>query len=157
VANEQNLKPFDSSQNREEAKKNGKKGGVASGAARRKKGAARKMLMEVLAFKPVITPALRNGIVQLGGDPDTGEYTTEMLMQIALAQKVMKGDTKAYELYMKTIGEDPATVLEERKLQLEKEAVKAIRNSDGFMEAMNGMAGEVFADGGDTPDAVEDE
>lgn len=37
MANEQNLKPFTSEQNREEAKKNGKRGGIASGIARREK------------------------------------------------------------------------------------------------------------------------
>ena len=50
-----------------------------------------------------------------------------------------------------------ATVLEEKRLKLEKEAFKAIKNSDGFMSAMTGIAEEVFDDGGDTPDAVEDE
>lgn len=35
MANEQNLKPFTSDQNREEAAKNGKKGGIKSGEARR--------------------------------------------------------------------------------------------------------------------------
>lgn len=37
MANEENLKPFTSNQDREEAKKNGIKGGIASGEARRKK------------------------------------------------------------------------------------------------------------------------
>ena len=37
MANEQNLIPFTSDQDREEARKNGKKGGKASGEARRKK------------------------------------------------------------------------------------------------------------------------
>ena len=34
MANGKNLKPFDKTQSREEAKKNGKKGGIASGKAR---------------------------------------------------------------------------------------------------------------------------
>lgn len=37
MANEENLKPFTSNQDREEAKKNGIKGGIASGEVRRKK------------------------------------------------------------------------------------------------------------------------
>lgn len=44
MANEQNLKNFDSNQDREEAAKNGKKGGIASGAARRRKRDIRKAL-----------------------------------------------------------------------------------------------------------------
>ena len=42
MANNENLKPFDSNQSREEAKKNGRKGGIKSGEVRR----ARKTLRE---------------------------------------------------------------------------------------------------------------
>ena len=134
-----------------------KKAGIASGVAKRKKNAARMWLKEILAYKPKITPAMRAGIENLGGDPDSGNYTTEALIMVALAQKGMKGDTRAMELYLEMLGEDPKTVLEEKRMALEKQALKEIRNSDGFMEAMNGMAEEAFTDGGDTPDAVEDE
>lgn len=48
MANEQNLTPFTSEQNREEAVKNGKKGGVNSGKARRRKADLRKMAQQVL-------------------------------------------------------------------------------------------------------------
>ena len=51
MAKEDNLIPFDSNQNREEAKKNGKKGGKASGVARRKKKEAREYLITVLEGK----------------------------------------------------------------------------------------------------------
>lgn len=44
MANEKNLKNFDSNQSREEAAKNGKKGGLASGAARRRKRDIKKSL-----------------------------------------------------------------------------------------------------------------
>ena len=144
-------------QSGEKAAENGRKGGIASGVAKRKKNAARTWLKEILAYKPKITPAMRAGIENLGGDPEAGNYTTEALIMVALAQKGMKGDTRAVELYLEMLGEDPKTVLEEKRMAMEKQALKEIRNSDGFMEAMNGMAEEAFADGGDTPDAVEDE
>jgi hypothetical protein len=48
MANEQNLVPFTSDQDREEAKKNGQKGGVASGKARREKRTMREILRECL-------------------------------------------------------------------------------------------------------------
>lgn len=48
MANEQNLVPFTSNQDREEASKNGKKGGVASGKARREKASILKSLNTVL-------------------------------------------------------------------------------------------------------------
>ena len=46
--NDENLIPFTSDQNREEAKKNGKKGGKASGRARREKANLRKLAQQVL-------------------------------------------------------------------------------------------------------------
>ena len=48
MANEQNLKKFDSTQSREEAKKNGKKGGIASGKARLVKKTAREYAIATL-------------------------------------------------------------------------------------------------------------
>ena len=39
---------------------------------------------------------------------------------------------------------------------VEKEAVKALKDSDGFMDAMKGIAGEVLDDGFDTPDDITD-
>ena len=157
MANEKNLKPFTSEQSREEAAKNGKKGGIASGKAKREKNAARKYLMEMLAWKPQMTADMIRRIKALGGDPDMPDITLERLTMLAMIQKSNKGDVRAAEFLLEMIGEDPRTVLEEKRLKLEKEAVKAIQNSDGFMDAMNGIAEEVFADGGDTPDAVEDE
>lgn len=156
MANEQNLIPFTSEQSREEAKKNGKKGGIASGASRRKKNAFRNYLKEVLAYKPVMTPGLRKNLTDMGADPDSGDFTIEKLAALALGQKIMKSDVKAIELMLETVGEDARTVMEEKKLKVQKQAVEAIRNADGFMDAMSGMAGEVFEDGGDTPDTIED-
>lgn len=49
---EDNLKPFDSNQSREEAKKNGKKGGKRSGEVRREKANFKRILTEVFEGKP---------------------------------------------------------------------------------------------------------
>lgn len=141
----------------EEAVKNGSKGGKASVIARRKKGAARKYLAMIMAMKPVITPGMRDNLIKLGADPDTQEFTAEAIAMVSLTQKAMKGDVRAIELYLSMFGEDPKTIIEKERLKTQQEAVKAITNSDGFMESMKGIAMEVFADGGDTPDAVEDE
>ena len=48
MANEQNLVPFTSDQNREEAARNGRKGGKASGKARREKADLRRMAQALL-------------------------------------------------------------------------------------------------------------
>lgn len=141
----------------EEQVKLAKKAGQASGVARRKKNAARKYLAMIMALKPKITPALRDNLIKMGADPDVQEFTAEALTMIALTQKAMKGDVRAIELYLSMFGEDPKTIIEKERLKTQQDAIKAFTNSDGFMDAMKGIAGEVFADGGDTPDAVEDE
>ena len=158
MANEQNLKNGVATQFKSgaEAARNGSKGGKASGVAKRKKNAARKWLAEIMAYKPQITPNLRHGIEQLGGNVDDREYTAEALIMVALTQKAMKGDVKAMRLYLEMFGEDPRTVLEKQRLEVEKEAVKALKDSDGFMDAMKGIAGEVLDDGFDTPDDITD-
>ena len=52
MANIENLKPFDSTQDREEAKKNGRKGGKRSGEVRREKANFKRILTEVFEGKP---------------------------------------------------------------------------------------------------------
>ena len=141
----------------EEQAKISKKGWEASARARRKKNAARKYLSMIMAMKPVITPGLRDNLIKMGADPDEQEFTAEALTMVALTQKAMKGDTRAIELYLSMFGEDPKTIIEKERLKTQQEAMKAIQNSDGFMESMKDIVQEVFADGGDTPDAVEDE
>ena len=158
MANNENLKKGVATQFRagEEQAKIARKGGRASGPARRRKNAARRYLAEVMAYKPRMTSALRANLAQMGADPDLEEFTTEKLGMIALAQKVMKGDVRAIELYLSMFEEDPGTLIEKERLQVQKDAVEAIRNTDGFMEAMKGVAEEVFTVGGDTPDDIED-
>ena len=94
MANEQNLKPFTSDQNREEAAKNGKKGGVASGEARRRKRDI-KLAIEILLEKEYRS---KNGEQLLSGAE-----------AIALKQmeKALDGDTKAFEVIRDTAGQKP--------------------------------------------------
>jgi len=158
MANDENLKNGVATQFRagEEQAKIASKGGKASVAARRKKNAFRNYLREVLAYKPVMTPGLRKNLADMGADPDGGEFNIEKLAAIALGQKIMKSDVKAIELVLETLGEDARSVVAEKQLKAQKEALNVIRNADGFMDAMSGMVGEVFEDGGDTPDTIED-
>ena len=81
MANEQNLKPVTS---KKEARERGRKGGLASGEARRK----RKTLKEEL-------------ILMLS------EGETQQSVTLALIEKAMGGDTKAFEVIRDTIGEKP--------------------------------------------------
>lgn len=107
MANEQNLKPFTSDQNREEAKKNGAKGGRASGEARRRKKTMRENL-EILLSMP-----LKKG---KGADIDKGEnmqefteqnLTVEQAMLLAQIKKALKGDLDSFEAIRDLVGEKP--------------------------------------------------
>ena len=158
MANEEkNLVPhqFTSAQSREEAAKNGRKGGIASGLARRKKDAMRKNLKWMLALKPQKTPEMKRSLEKLGYDPDE-DYTVEDLITVGVLQKALSKDLRAIEMVYEFLAEDPHSVLEEKRLKVQEEAVSALKNADGFMEAMGAQVEEVFEDGGDTPDALED-
>ena len=157
MANEKNIidHQYTPSQSREEAAKNGRKGGIASGIARRKKCASRKFLKEVLAYTTKPKPGVKKMVGDIGGDSEM-PLTVEQVMTLALIRKAMAGDLRAFDMVHEYLGEDPRTLLEEKKLKVQKEAVSALKNSDGFMEALTGVTEEVFEDGGDTPDALED-
>ena len=92
MANEQNLIPFTSEQSREEAARNGQKGGIASGAARRYRKTLRADL-EALLDSPA---------------PDGSGRATAAAIALALVNRAIKGDTKAFEIIRDTIGEKPA-------------------------------------------------
>ena len=99
MANEQNLKPFTSDQDREEAAKNGRKGGKASGEARR----AKKTMKEMLDY--LLEKEIENS--------RTGEKVTyREAMLIAAIKKAIKGDIKASQFVRDTAGEAPITKTE---------------------------------------------
>ena len=105
MANEQNLQPFTSEQNREEAKKNGKKGGVASGKARREKKLFRETLEELLSMpmkegKGVDVDKIKNFAAIKGQN-----ISVQEAILIAQVQKAMKGDTRAAEYLRDTVGQ----------------------------------------------------
>ena len=81
MANEQNLKPVTS---KKEARERGRKGGLASGEARRKRTTLKEELLLTLS-----------------------EGETQQSVTLALIEKAMSGDTKAFEVIRDTIGEKP--------------------------------------------------
>ena len=81
MAGKENLRPVSS---KEEARDRGRKGGLASGEARRK----RKTLKEELRLM-------------------LSEGDTQQSVTLALIEKAMSGDTKAFEVIRDTIGEKP--------------------------------------------------
>ena len=81
MANEQNLKPVSS---KKEARERGRKGGLASVEARRKRKTLKEELLLMLS-----------------------EGETQQSVTLALIEKAMSGDTKAFEVIRDTTGEKP--------------------------------------------------
>ena len=81
MAGKDNLRPVSS---KEEARERGRKGGLASGEARRKRKTLKEELLLMLS-----------------------EGETQQSVTIALIEKAMSGDTKAFEVIRDTIGEKP--------------------------------------------------
>ena len=81
MAGKENLRPVSST---EEARERGRKGGLASGEARRKRKTLKEELLLMLS------------------DGETQQSVT-----LALIEKAMSGDTKAFEVIRDTIGEKP--------------------------------------------------
>lgn len=167
MANEQNLIPFTSDQNREEAKKNGRKGGIASGAARRAKREARETAKRVLDFKPDLPPQMLDTMRRMGlrknVTPDMRYIAT-----LAIMQKAMKGDMACYKFLIEMAGETAeAEMLEAKAEEIAKrsayadELAEPIMDSDGVRQRMSEMTDEelaqyekmcaMFDDGGDSP------
>ena len=81
MAGKENLRPVSS---KDEARERGRKGGLASGEARRKRKTLKEELLLMLS------------------DGETQQSVT-----LALIEKAMSGDTKAFEVIRDTIGEKP--------------------------------------------------
>ena len=81
MAGKDNLRPVSST---EEARERGRKGGLASGEARRKRKTLKEELLLMLS-----------------------EGETQQSVTLALIEKAMSGDTKAFEVIRDTIGERP--------------------------------------------------
>lgn len=88
MANEQNLKPFNELTEKEQ-RELARKGGKASGEARAKRKTLREELLLLL---------------------EKGD--TQERISLALLQKAMNGDTKAFEVLRDTVGEKPVDKVE---------------------------------------------
>ena len=86
MANEQNLHPI---QSVNEAREKGRKGGVASGITRRKKRKMRQILTEALLL------------------PHEDGQSIKDAMAVALINRALKGDVRAFVTIMKFVGETP--------------------------------------------------
>lgn len=94
MANEQNLKPFTSEQNREEAKKNGRKGGIASGEARRRK----KNIYEItnMMLNAKLEGKNADAVKKLVGDIPDEALTVNSMMVAGQIKSAMNGNVKSF-------------------------------------------------------------
>lgn len=102
MANEQNLVPFTSEQNREEAAKNGKKGGIASGKARRRKKTLKELgdMIGSLSVK-----SEKNKAIMREAGIEDEDMIRDTAMLFMLEAKAEKGDTNAIALIAKIRGQ----------------------------------------------------
>ena len=108
MANEKNLIPFTSDQNREE----GKKGGVASGEKRRQNKTFRdlaKVLLSVKIGKEEYNNLSQDFLKELRKIDKDINVDNKVFMLLKQIQKAKEGDTKAFEVVRDTSGETPIT------------------------------------------------
>lgn len=112
MANEQNLIPFTSDQDREEAKKNGKKGGVASGEVRR----AKKSMQELA--KIILNLSIENGEIhsveniQSIAETKGKNLTVDQAILLKQVEKALKGDLQSATFIRDTSGNKPVEKVE---------------------------------------------
>lgn len=98
MANEQNLIPFTSEQNREEAKKNGHKGGIASGEARRKQRTL-KEIGDMIGKLPMKSQKNIELLKKAGLEDE--DMIRDVGMMFRLAVNAENGDPRSIELLAK--------------------------------------------------------
>lgn len=115
------------------------------------------------SIPPLDSKSRRNleslGLAGIGKNKDT--YNLEMLLTATLVQKALRGDVKAHRLILEIMGEDARSRAAADRLEFEREVMmNSSRESDepvddGFIEAMQQAAGDVFDDEPDQPDHLE--
>ena len=107
MANKDNLKPVRS---KKEARERGKNGGIKSGEVRRERKTLKDELLLLLA---------------------TGN--TQNKVSLALIEKALSGDTKAFEVIRDTIGEKAVEKVENTNIELSYEDyIKKVEDADEY-------------------------
>ncbi|MBO6244488.1 MAG: hypothetical protein J6O41_08045 [Clostridia bacterium] len=107
MANKNNLKPV---RTKKEARERGKKGGIKSGEVRRERKTLKDELLLLLS----------------SGD-------TQNKVSLALIEKALSGDTKAFEVIRDTIGEKAVEKVENTNIELSYEDyIKKVEDADEY-------------------------
>jgi len=144
----------------EQMRERNSKAGKASVKARRVRKTAREEMLNLLQCVPQLDTKTIMSMQQLGmkGQGRANKYTLGQIARAALLQNAMHGDVGANRLVLEISGEDAKTLSLKAQMEHEKELVQMAQTaeSDGFMDALKGAAGEVFANGMDEPQNAED-
>lgn len=124
----------------DERRKNASKAGKASGAARRRKAAMRETMNRILTMQAEVEGL--SDILRADG----GESTYEEIITMAIIEKAMRGDVKAYIAIRDTLGQTTKSEedLEEQRARTAKEQAHA-----------NKLDREAKKSEGDTDEGVE--
>ena len=122
-------------------------GGKASGRARRRKAAMRDTMNRLLTIK-VEVEGLSDILMA-----DGGESTYEEIITMAMIEKAMRGDVKAYLAIKDVLGQTSKSDVDLEEQQLRMAATKANmgvdgeeQEDDGFLEALKGSVENDWAD-----------
>ena len=126
MANEQNLIPFTSEQNREEAKKNGAKGGKKSGEVRRQRKAMKEQ-MEMLLSLPFKQIEKLDFIENLG--IDKGQIDNQMALLVAMYGRALKGDVQAFK-EIREVAQDNQTISKDNRVEIVNDLPKDEEDED---------------------------
>lgn len=154
MANEQNLIPFGNGNRSEnEEREMRSRGGIKSGETRRRKAALRETMNRLLTMK-VKVEGLSDVL-----EADGIESTYEDIITMAMIEQAARGDVKAYNAIRATVGQTDKSELDEEEQRARIEQIKANTErmragggeeeeiaDDGFLEALNGTAGEDWSD-----------
>lgn len=129
------------------------RGGKRSGETRRRKAALRETMNRLLTMK-VKVEGLSDVL-----EADGIESTYEDIITMAMIEQAARGDVKAYNAIRATVGQTDKSELDEEEQRARIEQIKANTErmkagggekeeitDDGFLEALNGTAGEDWSD-----------
>ena len=121
MANEQNLVPFTSDQDREKAKQNGIKGGIASGKVRREKRLIKDSIEMVLGLE-VKNEKMKDQLRKLGIQDE--DMTNQLALVVAMVNKGLKGDTQAFNSLRDSIGQGVTNKVSIEQVPIIKDDIK---------------------------------
>lgn len=113
-------KGFDS-RTMEERRTLAKKAGIASGRSRRQKAAAKAAFAKVLGSVPKLDKNTIRTLEAMGvSEEDLADVNIQSVIAFAVAQKAMRGDTKAAEVMFAMAGEDAFSRVSKERIKIDK-------------------------------------